>query len=89
MDPAAREQLRINLLRQLDAAGSLGFTDAALHSGARLQGYDVSLKEVGGEVDYLADPSKGLVRRVNKAISPEMRRHKITADGRDWLAEHA
>ena len=89
MDPALREQLRINLLRQLEAAGPLGFTEAALLSGARTQGYPVTETDVRRELEYLADPAKGLVTVPPKLMSPEMRRYKITSPGRDWLAENA
>jgi DNA-binding PadR family transcriptional regulator len=37
------------------------------------------------EVDYLAD--KGLVAAEAKVISPEVKRYRTTAAGRDFLAE--
>lgn len=81
------EQLRINLLNQAEAASQIGLTDSAYFQGARTQGYKVDLEAVKTEVDYLVD--KGFLARVPKAISPNLRKHRITAEGRDWLAVHA
>ena len=87
MTPEMIEQLRINLLNQADAASQIGLTDSAYFQGARTQGYKVDLEAVKTEIDYLVD--KELMARVPKAISPNLRKNRITAAGRDWLAEHA
>ncbi len=87
MDANLREQLRINLLRQAEAASGLGLTDGAFLVGARTQGYPTTITEVGSEIDYLAD--RGLLTAVTKTLSPEIRRHRINAAGRDFLAVNA
>ena len=84
MDTNLREQLRINLLHQAEAASAYGLTDSAYLRGARTQGYRVELEDVKREVDYLAD--KKFLAVVPKALSPELRKHRITAEGRDFLA---
>lgn len=87
MDANLREHLRINLLRQAEAASLLGLTDGAFLVGARTQGYPADLEEVGAEIDYLVD--KGFLSPAQKPLSPEIRRHRINAAGRDFLAIHA
>ena len=81
-----REQLRINLLNQANAASHFGLTDSAYRQGARTQGYQVELEDVKREIEYLADA--GFLKAVEKAISPVLRKHRITKEGRDWLDIH-
>jgi hypothetical protein len=87
MDSALREQLRINLLHQADAASSLGLSAAAYLLGARTQGFRADAEIVAREIVYLTD--KGFLTPVPKSISPELGKHRITAAGRDFLAAHA
>lgn len=84
MDSPLREQLRLNLLYQADAASALGLSTEAYLLGARTQGYLVSEADVIAALQYLAD--KGFVLPVPKAISPEIPKHRITAAGSDLLA---
>jgi hypothetical protein len=46
----------------------------------------VSREQVVAEVEYLADPAKGLLRRNGELISPEVATYSTTAAGRDYLA---
>lgn len=85
MDTTTRELLRNNLLIQLDAAGERGAPLATLALGAKVAGFRLRDEQVADEVAYLVD--KGFAAPVSKAISPENRRTRITATGRDHLAE--
>lgn len=86
------ERLRINLLRQCKAVDPLGLTLDALHTGAALQGFDVNQKRILQECDHLADPHVTghgpLLRLAEAGLARAVRRYKITAAGREWLAEH-
>lgn len=85
MTPATRETVRTKLLLLLAAASELGLTDESLHLQLRLAGLNVSAEESRAETVYLAD--KGFVAGVSKDLSPELRRTRITAAGRDVLAQ--
>lgn len=86
MTPSEREQLRLSLLRFLDANSSrYGLPTPFLLQHARSEGrHDLDKPSVEAELQYLAD--KGYVAEVLKGISPEMRSWRITADGRDFFA---
>ena len=82
-----RELFRLALLRVLEANHTrYGLGAAALAHLASIYGF-VSLRteQVWREIQYLED--KGQVVRVDKAISPENRVWRITAAGRDFLAQ--
>jgi hypothetical protein len=85
MTAQQRELLRDGILTGLDKLGEYRPTLDTLHLGLRQSGHQVTLDEVKTEVNYLVD--KGFISFVEKAISPERRRHRITAAGRDYLAE--
>lgn len=85
MNAQTREIVRTKLLLLLAAASELGLTDDMLHTQLRLAGLVVTTEEARTETVYLRD--KGFVVGVNKDISPELRRTRITANGRDLLAE--
>lgn len=87
MNAADREQLRLSLLRFLDAnaSGRFGLKSALLTQMARSEGFNVTQDDVVAELQYLAD--KGLVHEGKKAISPEVRVWRITAAGRDHFAQ--
>jgi hypothetical protein len=86
MNPAERERLRLCLLQQLALSADAGRALASLVQGAHLADFtDASEDVVRGELVYLLD--KGLVIRMAKLISPENARWRITAAGRDVLAE--
>jgi DNA-binding PadR family transcriptional regulator len=52
----------------------------------RSEGFaELTRGELAGELQYLAD--KGLVVAVEKPVSPEMAVWRITAAGRDYLAQ--
>jgi hypothetical protein len=86
MDNSLREQLRLNLLLQAEAASTLGLSDAAFLLGARTQGYRADETRVKTELQYLVD--KEFLAPAPKAISPELSKHRITAAGRDFLASN-
>lgn len=86
MTPATRELFRENLVAQLAQAGAIGMTPPQLLVGVRAGGHIAGERELADELDYLA--GKGLVALVDKIVSPENRRWKITAAGRDFAAAH-
>ncbi len=84
-----REQLRLSLLRFLDAhveVSSRGLAEALLLQMARAEGrLELTLAELRAELLYLKD--RNLICQVPKPISPELRSWRITADGRDQHAQ--
>jgi len=89
MNPADREHLRLSLLRFLaENPTRWGFNAALLLQMARNEGQRAANREdIVAELEYLAD--KKLVAPVQKQISPENRAWRITAEGRDHLAQIA
>lgn len=89
INPDTREQVRLSLLRYLDAAAAgapgRGIPTAVLRQHLRGDGWDIDLKETEAELLYLAD--KGLVMPAAKRVSPEMLTWRITAEGRDEYAK--
>lgn len=86
MNTITREFLRNNLLIQLAAGGERGLALSTLALGARVAGFRIEKDdELKPELAYLVD--KGLAANVSKALSPENGRTRITADGRDYLAQ--
>lgn len=83
---AAREFLRQALLCALaPIPPDLGLGADTLRHRVISAGHQVAETEIVTELQYLAD--KGLVVLVPKALSPENRRWRLTAPGRDLLAE--
>ena len=79
-----REQVRLSLLRY----GLGGFTASLARQYLISEGFGpITLELVNAEIQYLADPDKNFLRSESKAISPEIKKWKITAAGRDYLAE--
>lgn len=86
LDTFKREQLRLALLRVQEANRTRwGLTAAALRVMVGRWSLHPSTEEVEAEVLYLQD--KGFSELVGKVISPENRAWRITAAGRDFLAE--
>lgn len=87
MTPAEREQLRLSLLRFLDGNPTrFGLSSALLLQMSRAEGrHALDAAEVQAELQYLHD--KDLVVPVAKTVSPELTCWRITADGRDLLAQ--
>ena len=84
--PAQREQIRLGLLRHLeDNPARFGLATALLRSFLAAEGFALDQPLVELELEYLQ--GKGLVESPGKAISPELRAWKITAAGRDHLAQ--
>ena len=81
-----REQLRLSLLRFLDATPTRSTSLALLAQYARSEGRaELTAAEVEAELVYLHD--KFLVEPAMKEISPENHAWRITAKGRDAYAE--
>lgn len=86
MTPELREQLRLSVLRLVEAAGHVGLRASSLRIHLAAAGFEqLPTGELGNEVAYLHD--KGLLAPVEKEISPEVARLRITASGRDFLAK--
>lgn len=85
MSPAERELLRLNFLQQLDAVAPHSLRLPQLRNGARIGGFSPSDEQLLAELDYLL--GKGLVATPPKAISPEIGQWKISATGRDHVAQ--
>ena len=87
MNPHQRELLRLALLRVLEANPTvygLGL-EALCHLASRFGFTSPEPSAVALEIQYLED--KGLVLPVNKVVSPENRAWRISAAGRDSLAQ--
>lgn len=79
--PEQREIIRLSILRYTQVnALSLAITRAYL--GA--EGFILSREAVAAEIQYLKD--KKLLVADEKAVSPEVKLYRATADGRDYLA---
>jgi hypothetical protein len=85
--PDQREQLRLSLLRFLaENPTRWGFNLALLTQMARAEGRAaLTSGEVEAELLYLED--KGLIAPAEKRLSPELRAWRISAAGRDLLAQ--
>jgi len=88
MTPQEREALRLTLLRVLNSNKTqFGMAKTLLLAVAKPQGFSgLTGAQVGEELDYLEQ--KGLAMRVPKQISPELTAWRLSAAGRDYLAEH-
>lgn len=86
MTAEQREQLRLSLLRFLEANGTrFGLATSLLVQMARSEGRpELERAEVVSELTYLED--KTFLAPVLKGISPENPAWRITAEGRDFLA---
>ena len=83
---AQREQLRLSLLRFLDATPQHSTSLVLLYQFVRAEGRAwLTVEATGAELLYLAD--KGLVRKAEKVLSPENTEWVITAAGRDLYAQ--
>lgn len=87
MIPEQVELFRICILEQLQrVAGFSSLPVSTLQSGAVVKGFPQASEDtVRSALAYLAD--KGLVAPVEKMLSPENKRWRITAAGTDFLAE--
>jgi len=87
MLPDLREQLRLSLLRHLDANQTrFGQQEIYLLQLVRAEGMPMITREdISNELAYLED--KELAKPIAKLLSPELRAWKITAAGRDFFAQ--
>lgn len=85
MTAAERELLRHQLLLSLAAQASFALTPRVLAVQTSLAGLVVTDVQIAQELQYLAD--KNFVQADAKAVSPELKRYRLTAAGRDYLAE--
>lgn len=81
-----RQQVRLSVLRYAAAAQGNGLSAGLLQSFIAAEGQRITEAELSGELIYLED--KKLLARVSKTLSPEMKLWRITAEGRDFLAEN-
>jgi hypothetical protein len=79
-----REQVRLCILRYCLRPTSVGLICANLR-GEGFRG--IERDQVQAEIDYLADPQKGLLATDAKVVSPENKIWRTTATGRDYLAD--
>lgn len=84
MTPQERLVLRITLL-QIARSAPVGVTREFAPVALRLRGVRPSTAEIDDEIAYLCD--KGMLAAVEKKLSPEVKAWRITASGRDYLAE--
>lgn len=84
MNPAEREQVRLGLLRYLDKAAPRHLTLDLLAAYLDADGSAASAADVAAEAQYLVD--KGLAVWHPEGLSPERKRLRILAAGRDYLA---
>jgi hypothetical protein len=86
MSPASLELFRQALLQVLaPVPAGLGLSAPTLRVKVQAVGHTVTDAEVATELQYLWD--KQLIAPIAKPISPENRMWRITATGRDYLAE--
>lgn len=86
MNPTEREQVRLSLLRYLAAnKGRFGISAAMLRQYLASEGSRLTQAEIEAELLYLTD--KGFVLEITKAVSPENLAWRISAEGRDFLAQ--
>jgi hypothetical protein len=87
MNANDREQVRLSLLRYLDANAGKRFplSEPLLRRYLQGDGFDCSEIEVRAELNYLFD--KRLAKPSEKQISPENITWVITSDGRDEYAK--
>jgi hypothetical protein len=87
LEPKMREQIRLCLLRCLDAGAPGAFAPSLLAAMLRGEGFNLKADTIAAELDYLR--GKGLVEEARKTISPENVTWRITAEGRDTYAKIA
>jgi hypothetical protein len=87
LEPKMREQVRLCLLRYLDAATPGALATSLLKQMLHGEGYALEKEGVFAELSYLRD--KGFVANPAKSISPEVVTWSITAAGRDTYAQLA
>jgi hypothetical protein len=83
----SNELVRVSIMMVLAANNSkfgMGL-DLICHLGMVYGLANVSKSAVEEELRYLID--KGLVAHVEKVVSPENAKYRITAEGRDWYAQ--
>lgn len=88
MTPEIRQQVRLSILRYLDAAAAAsphrGHGIALLRQQLVAEGFGLGVAEVAAELEYLSD--KGLVKNIAGLVSPEVTIWRATAAGRDEYA---
>ena len=85
MTPAERELFRQRLIAALAAVGSVGIKLPVLLNSMEAAGFTRDERALRDELDYLQ--GKRLAEPMDKLISPENPRWKITAAGRDYAAQ--
>jgi hypothetical protein len=83
--PYQLESLRLMLLLRAAEVSLRGLPVIGFHLSARVFGFEASVEDIQRELQYLLD--KGLVTELPKLLSLENRWYRISANGRDYLAE--
>jgi hypothetical protein len=84
-DPEEIARLRINLLRQLDAAAPASLRVSTLRAGALDEGFTADDHRILVETDHLADPGVGFISQDIRPLEAGVKRYKLTSKGRDFL----
>ncbi|HTI72909.1 MAG TPA: hypothetical protein VMF06_23250 [Candidatus Limnocylindria bacterium] len=92
MIPEDREQLHLGILRWLiKKSGRQGLPASYLLAAAKSEAWpDLTVDELHGELEYLADPSNGYARGLivcSLKMSPAASYWKLTAGGKDWAID--
>lgn len=86
MNAAQRQLLRTGLLQQLAIVAPGTVPLGTLRNGMIVGGFPgIGDAELAAELAYLVD--KGLAESPAQLLSPELKRWRATAAGRDYLAE--
>ena len=86
MNNHQREQLRISVMRYCESAAQFRLSAGLLLQFVRNEGFrSLTSTQLNTEIRYLTD--KAFLAAVEKPISPENEAWRITAAGRDYLAQ--
>jgi hypothetical protein len=86
LTPQDTELIRIAQLRILNTVPGRALSERLVAQLISSElGQKVELDQIRGEPEYLQD--KRMVEPAHKDISPELRAYRITAAGRDYLAQ--
>ena len=83
MNPADTDQVRVSILRYLQAAGPRGLTADVLMASLNDEGWQVSAVDTSTQTHYLMQ--RGLVLQRVRDVDRARPRWAITADGMDAL----
>lgn len=85
MNPETIKLLRINLLRQLHAGSPGAIPLSRLLTGARLEAFEVTEKDIERELEFMCDLQPPMAEHKPEAFSAAVKRYRILPAGREWL----